>query len=347
MAALSSRKRKAIRRERRDALANGIAIDWLTGREITEAHWDAFFAFYMDTGSRKWGRPYLNRRFFSLIGERMATGSCSSWRNGSGRYIAGAINFIGDTQALRAQLGLRRGPPVPAFRGLLLPGHRIRHRTRARSGRGRRAGRAQAGARLPARHHLIGSRHCRSLLAKGCRGLSGAGTSLCGGGRGRVIVGSTVSSRAGRVAPSEVRRDAGDAVDDRGRRRPDRVKSGSDNPVAADEDDRHQYPSEDLLKPHTPAAAVPALFAPGHLRRNDVGSSLERTFVQFSRHALTSGTFGTVRMPPPLLPPGPFGFTTFFGLGDRGRFRAATCAWPRLSRASGAQGLPDIRTRAS
>jgi predicted N-acyltransferase len=75
--ALASRKRKAIRRERRDALAPGIEIEWVTGPAITEAHWDAFFAFYMDTGSRKWGRPYLNRRFFSLIGERWRTASCS------------------------------------------------------------------------------------------------------------------------------------------------------------------------------------------------------------------------------------------------------------------------------
>ncbi|MGL5734047.1 MAG: peptidogalycan biosysnthesis protein, partial [Beijerinckiaceae bacterium] len=72
LALLASRKRKLIRRERRDALANGITIDHLTGRDLTEAVWDQFFAFYMDTGSRKWGRPYLTRAFFSLIGERMA-----------------------------------------------------------------------------------------------------------------------------------------------------------------------------------------------------------------------------------------------------------------------------------
>jgi predicted N-acyltransferase len=93
--ALASRKRKAIRRQRRDALANGISIEWLTGADITEAHWDAFFAFYMDTGSRKWGRPYLNRRFFSLIGERMADRVLLVMAKRDGRYIAGAINFIG------------------------------------------------------------------------------------------------------------------------------------------------------------------------------------------------------------------------------------------------------------
>jgi uncharacterized protein len=96
LAALSSRKRKAIRRERRDALANDVSIEWITGRDITEAHWDAFFAFYMDTGSRKWGRPYLNRSFFSLIGERMAERVLLVMAKRGGRYIAGAINLIGD-----------------------------------------------------------------------------------------------------------------------------------------------------------------------------------------------------------------------------------------------------------
>jgi len=95
LANLASRKRKTIRRERRDAVADGIAIEWVTGAAITEAHWDAFFAFYMDTGSRKWGRPYLNRRFFSRIGERMAERILLVMAKRAGRWIAGAINFIG------------------------------------------------------------------------------------------------------------------------------------------------------------------------------------------------------------------------------------------------------------
>jgi uncharacterized protein len=97
LGALASRKRKAIKRERRDAIANGITVEWLTGSEITEAHWDAFFAFYMDTGSRKWGRPYLNRTFFSLVGERLAERILLVMAKRAGRYVAGAINFIGDT----------------------------------------------------------------------------------------------------------------------------------------------------------------------------------------------------------------------------------------------------------
>lgn len=95
LATLASRKRKALKKERREAVAPGIEIDWLTGGDITEAAWDDFFAFYMDTGSRKWGRPYLNRLFFSLIGERMADDILLVMARRNGRYIAGAINFIG------------------------------------------------------------------------------------------------------------------------------------------------------------------------------------------------------------------------------------------------------------
>jgi predicted N-acyltransferase len=92
---LSSRKRKALRKERRTALESGISIDWLTGSDLTERVWDEFFAFYMDTGSRKWGRPYLTRKFYSLIGERMPEDILLVMARHNGRYVAGAINFIG------------------------------------------------------------------------------------------------------------------------------------------------------------------------------------------------------------------------------------------------------------
>jgi len=95
LAALSSRKRKAIRRERKDALAPGIEVQWLTGSDLTESVWDAFFAFYMDTGSRKWGRPYLTREFFSRVGETMADRILLVMARRNGRWIAGAINFLG------------------------------------------------------------------------------------------------------------------------------------------------------------------------------------------------------------------------------------------------------------
>jgi predicted N-acyltransferase len=95
LAALSARKRKTIRRERRDALADGITVHWLTGSNLTESAWDAFFAFYMDTGSRKWGRPYLTRSFYSIVGEKMRDRILLVMAKRAGRWIAGAINFIG------------------------------------------------------------------------------------------------------------------------------------------------------------------------------------------------------------------------------------------------------------
>lgn len=95
LAELASRKRKQLKRERRDALADGIAIRRLTGSDLTEDRWDAFHAFYLDTGARKWGRPYLNRRFFSLIGETMPERILLVLAERAGRPIAGALNFIG------------------------------------------------------------------------------------------------------------------------------------------------------------------------------------------------------------------------------------------------------------
>jgi len=96
LGSLNSRHRKAIRRERREALAvDGMTIHALNGSDITEDAWDAFFAFYMETGSRKWGRPYLTRSFFSLIGESMAKDVLLVMARRNGRWIAGAINFIG------------------------------------------------------------------------------------------------------------------------------------------------------------------------------------------------------------------------------------------------------------
>jgi predicted N-acyltransferase len=94
LGALSSGRRKTIRRERRDASA-GLEIVRLTGDSLTQEHWDAFFAFYMDTGSRKWGSPYLNRRFFSLLHQRMAEKVMLVLARREGRWIAGALNLIG------------------------------------------------------------------------------------------------------------------------------------------------------------------------------------------------------------------------------------------------------------
>ncbi len=111
LVSLASRKRKAIRKERRDALADGIEIEWATGSDLTEAHLDAFFAFYMDTGSRKWGSPYLTRECFSLLGESMADQILLILAKRAGRYIAGALNFIGaDTLYGRYWGGIEEHP---------------------------------------------------------------------------------------------------------------------------------------------------------------------------------------------------------------------------------------------
>ncbi|MBN9440873.1 GNAT family N-acetyltransferase [Bosea sp. (in: a-proteobacteria)] len=95
LATLASRKRKALKRERREALSAGITVETLSGRELTEAVWDDFYGFYQDTGSRKWGRPYLNREFFSRVGEAMGERIVLMMARRAGRYIAGAINFRG------------------------------------------------------------------------------------------------------------------------------------------------------------------------------------------------------------------------------------------------------------
>ena len=95
LADLASSKRKNLRKERQRVAEEGIAIDWITGSAITEGHWDAFFEFYMDTGSRKWGTPYLTREFFSLIGESLAAHILLVMCRRGRRYIAGALNFIG------------------------------------------------------------------------------------------------------------------------------------------------------------------------------------------------------------------------------------------------------------
>jgi len=95
LGALASRKRKTIRRERKEALAPGIEVRWLTGADLTEEVWDAFFAFYMETGSRKWGRPYLTREFFTIVGATMADRILLVMARRAGRWIGGALNFIG------------------------------------------------------------------------------------------------------------------------------------------------------------------------------------------------------------------------------------------------------------
>ncbi len=195
--ALASRKRKNIRKERRDALANGITIRRLIGAEITEAHWDAFFAFYMDTGSRKWGRPYLTRAFFSEVGRSMAERILLILAEREGRPIAGAINFLGEKVIYGRNWGcIEDHTPSCISRSATIRRSSTPSRM-ASTGRGRRAGRAQAGARLQAAltysAHLIRHEGLRRAVASylveerrhvlGAQGLFGAATPFRRGNR--------------------------------------------------------------------------------------------------------------------------------------------------------------------
>ena len=114
LSALSSSRRKTIRRERREA-NTGLDIRVLTGPDITEAHWDAFFAFYMDTGSRKWGRPYLTRDFFSRIGAAMADRIALIMAFRGDTPIAGALNLIGREALYGRQWGALEEVPFLHF----------------------------------------------------------------------------------------------------------------------------------------------------------------------------------------------------------------------------------------
>lgn len=112
---LSSRKRKTIRRERRDALADGLTVKWLTGSDLREEHWDAFYDFYEDTGARKWGRPYLNRKFFSLLNQTMADRIVLMLAYDGETPIAGAINFLGSDRIFGRNWGAIRDVPFLHF----------------------------------------------------------------------------------------------------------------------------------------------------------------------------------------------------------------------------------------
>ncbi|NNU17176.1 N-acetyltransferase [Parvularcula sp. ZS-1/3] len=93
--ALTSRRRKDLRKERQSILDDGIEVEWITGREIDERHLDAFWWFYQDTGARKWGSPYLTRTAFTLLAERMADRLLFIFARKNNEYIAGAMNMIG------------------------------------------------------------------------------------------------------------------------------------------------------------------------------------------------------------------------------------------------------------
>lgn len=95
LGALASRKRKAIRRERRDANAAGLRFLCLRGHEITPRHWEAFYRFYASTVDRKWGSAYLTRRFFPMLSERLGERVVLMLAEHDGTPVAGALNLVG------------------------------------------------------------------------------------------------------------------------------------------------------------------------------------------------------------------------------------------------------------
>ncbi len=113
--ALSSRKRKTIRKERTRALADDIEVRRLTGADIEPAHWDAFYQFYIDTASRKWGHPYLNRAFFEEIGARLADRILLVMAFRDGRPIAGALNLFSDEALFGRNWGCLEDHPFLHF----------------------------------------------------------------------------------------------------------------------------------------------------------------------------------------------------------------------------------------
>ncbi len=114
LADLASRKRKMLRKERL-AAQQGLTFQQLTGADLKPQHWDAFFKFYMDTGGRKWGSPYLNRDFFQLLHERMADKVLLVLANENGRPIAGALNMIGSDVLYGRYWGRRKDIPFLHF----------------------------------------------------------------------------------------------------------------------------------------------------------------------------------------------------------------------------------------
>ena len=116
LATLSSRKRKAIRKERATAQGFGGTIRRLTGQQIEPHHWDAVWTFYQDTGARKWGTPYLTRAFFDLAHERLRDDILLILaEDEGGRPIAGALNFIGASALFGRYWGCTRDHPCLHF----------------------------------------------------------------------------------------------------------------------------------------------------------------------------------------------------------------------------------------
>ena len=112
---LAAKKRKNIKRERRLAVDNGLTVEWRTGNDLTDEHWDMFFEFYLDTSARKWGRPYLNREFFSQISDTMSDKILLILAKAGAMYVAGALHFIGQDTLYGRNWGCSEDHPFLHF----------------------------------------------------------------------------------------------------------------------------------------------------------------------------------------------------------------------------------------
>ena len=115
LATLSHGRRKAIKRERREVAAQGITMEIATGTALTTAHWDAFFDFYIATSERKWGDPYLTRRFFEILGATMGDRVALVLARKDGRWVGGALNLVGDDAIYGRNWGCRGDFPFLHF----------------------------------------------------------------------------------------------------------------------------------------------------------------------------------------------------------------------------------------
>lgn len=115
LASLSSRKRKNIRKERAQAQGFGGEIELFSGADLLPEHWDAFWQFYQDTGARKWGTPYLTRAFFDIAQDSLADDMALILARRDGRFVAGALNFIGRDTLYGRYWGCREQHPCLHF----------------------------------------------------------------------------------------------------------------------------------------------------------------------------------------------------------------------------------------
>ena len=171
LASLKHSRRKTIRKERARVAEQGLSIEVLTGDALTPDIWDAFYPFYRSTVDKRWGGAYLSKRFFTRLGETMPEQVVLVLARHAGPLRRGRAQPDRRGHALRSHLGLPPPVRVPALRGLLLPGDRVRDRARPRARRGGRAGAAQAAARLRAGADLQRALDPRSGLSRRGRAL--------------------------------------------------------------------------------------------------------------------------------------------------------------------------------